>query len=183
MRKLFIIFISLIFTSCCTSYIKEYKEIECPNEVCDKVIYFAELYKESCTEYKLGSQDSLIEKPIFIDCSGLVIMCYKYSLVDTDYELYKPDMLSKYIYDNASYKKDIDSMRKGDLIFMGEIGTEKVTHIAIFNGVKDCYIYFIDSTQKDIDNNGSYEINGVTERCYKIGDSRFKSFGSMKLLY
>lgn len=50
-------------------------------------------------------------------------------------------------------------LEQGDLIFMGEVGTDKITHVAIFEKEENDEIYFIDSTE-----NGT--VNGVSERHY-----------------
>ena len=113
---------------------------------------------------------------IAIDCSGLVIMCYKYAMVDTKYSLLLPDMSSSYIYENSSSIIPLEKMRKGDLIFMGEADSSKITHIALFDCVENERVYFIDSTEKN-------DVNGVTRRFYEVGDARFKAFGIMKVQY
>ena len=59
---------------------------------------------------------------------------------------------------------------------MGEIGTDKITHIAIFDREENGEIYFIDSTD-----NGT--VNGVTERHYEKNNEKFKKFGIMKLKF
>lgn len=151
-----------------------YTEVDAPNEIVERAYKFAELYKNSDTKYKYGGQDAV--RSIYIDCSGLVIMCYKYALVDTKYSLLESDMTANYIFKNASTKAEKENLRQGDLIFMGELNSSEVTHIAIFNKIENEQIYFIDSTQKD-------DIDGVTERSYSINDKRFKSFGIMRIKY
>lgn len=143
------------------------------SEIKSRAFKFAGLYAESDTEYKWGGQSPL-RAAIQIDCSGLVVMCYKYALVDTKYSLIEDDMSSSYIYENAS--EPTDSPEQGDLIFMGEEGTDKISHIALFDKEEDGEIYFIDSTD-----NG--EVNGVSERHYAKKSEKFKSFGVMKLKY
>lgn len=101
-------------------------------------------------------------------------MCYKYALVDTKFTLLENDMTSSYMYEYASEKTS--SPERGDLIFMGEVGTNKITHIAIYDKEENGEIYFIDSTQNET-------VNGVTERHYEKASEKFKSFGIMKLKY
>lgn len=142
------------------------------NEIKARAFEFAKLYSESETEYEWGGQSPL--RAIKIDCSGLVIMCYKYALVDTKYSLLKSDMTASYMHENAS--EPTNNPEQGDLIFMGEAGTDKITHIAIFDKEENDEIYFIDSTDNGI-------VNGVSERHYVKTDEKFKAFGSMKLKY
>lgn len=81
-------------------------------------------------------------------------------------------MTVNYMYNNAVEITDFPE--RGDLIFMGEIGTDKITHIAIFDKEEDENIYFIDSTDNGI-------VDGVTERFYAKESEKFKAFGIMKL--
>ncbi len=156
-----------------------------PNEDCDnytivlaskeiknRAFEFANLYKDSETEYGYGAQDPL--RSIKIDCSGLVIMSYKYALVDTKYSLLLSDMSSSYIYENASEITKVPE--HGDLIFMGEENSNKITHIAIFDREENGNIYFMDSTENET-------VNGVSERMYEKNNPKFKAFGTMKLKF
>lgn len=175
-KRILFLFVLFLFVGCknITSNSNSYIEIDASNEIVARAYKFAELYKDSDTKYKYGGQDAV--RTIYIDCSGLVIMCYKYALVDTKYSLLKSDMTANYIFFNASTKIDKESLRQGDLIFMGELNSSEITHIAIFSKIENEQIYFIDSTQKD-------DIDGVTERNYSINDKRFKSFGIMRVKY
>lgn len=172
-----IILILLAISSCETvsgyDSNENYFVVPATSEIKSRAFEFAKLYAESDTEYKWGGQSPL-RAAIQIDCSGLVVMCYKYALADTKYSLIEDDMSSSYMYENASVPTD--SPEQGDLIFMGEEGTDKITHIAIFDKEEDGVIYFIDSTD-----NG--EVNGVSERHYEKTNVKFKSFGVMKLKY
>lgn len=175
-RTTLFLFILFLFLSCknLSSASKSYIEVDASDEIVARAYKFAELYKDSDTKYKYGGQDAV--RSIYIDCSGLVIMCYKYALVDTKYSLLESDMTANYIFKNASTKIEKEKLRQGDLIFMGELNSSEITHIAIFNKIENEQIYFIDSTQKD-------DIDGVTERSYSINDKRFKSFGIMRVKY
>ena len=181
--------IGLIFTMIalmvsCDNGTKEertYTEIDAPAELAERAYRFAELYEQSDTEYELGGQDSL--RAIKIDCSGLIIMCYKYALVDTKYQLLVSDMTANYMYQKASTHIDKADLKKGNLIFMGERNSDTVTHIALFDKLENGRIYFIDSTQKDTNGDGVNDIDGVTYRDYSENDSRFKSFGRMRVKY
>ena len=149
--------------------------IDCPADITARAFRFSELYKDSDTIYEWGGQ-SPVRSAIAIDCSGLVIMCYKYAMVDTKYSLLLSDMAVGYIYENAASIVPLEKMRQGDLIFMGEANSQKVTHIALFDCVKNDCLYFIDATEKD-------GINGVTRRFYEIDNAHFKAFGVMKIQY
>ena len=178
MRKFLILFL-LIFSlvSCNHNDVpideSEWTVVCCPAEIANRAFSFAELYEAADTIYEWGGQDP-VRSAIGIDCSGLVVMCYKYALVDTRYSLILPDMSSGYIYQNAANIVPVSGIRKGDLIFMGEKDSLSVTHIALFDRMENGRIYFIDSTEKD-------DINGVTRRFYDADDARFKAFGQMKL--
>ena len=179
-----LIFTMLALMVSCDNGAKEertYTEIDAPAEIAERAYRFAELYEQSDTEYELGGQDSL--RAIKIDCSGLIIMCYKYALVDTKYQLLLSDMTANYMYQNASTHIDKADLKKGNLIFMGEVNSNSVTHIALFDKLENGRIYFIDSTQKDTNGDGINDIDGVTYRDYPENDSRFKAFGRMRVKY
>lgn len=171
-------FIFSLFVSCNLDNDSDLKTVvDCPAEIAARAFRFAELYEDSDTVYEWGGQSPL-RSAIAIDCSGLVIMCYKYAMVDTKYSLLLSDMSASYMYENAASIVPLEKMRKGDLIFMGETDSPKVTHIALFDCEKDGHVYFIDSTEKEENN-----INGVTRRFYKSNDDRFKAFGVMRVEY
>ncbi len=147
--------------------------INCPAEIAAKVFEYARKYEKADTVYKMGGQDSL--RAIAVDCSGLVVMCYRYALEGSGYSLLLSDMSSSYMCNNASTHIDFTQLRQGDLIFMGDKGESKtVNHVAIFDCIKDGRIYFIDATDKS-------GLNGVGRRSYPKNDSHFKYFGVMKL--
>ena len=149
----------------------------CPDDIAQRAFRFAELYETSGAEYEFGGQSPLRSVPM-IDCSGLVVMCYKYALVDTQYSLLLDDMSAAYMYENASRLIPLEQARKGDLVFMGESGSSNISHIALFDEEKDGMIFFIDSTEKEEDG-----ISGVSRRSYSVDDGRFKAFGVMLLQY
>jgi len=182
-KNLLIAGMLLLFISCdnVSDEVHEYTEIDAPAEIAERAYHFAELYEQSDTVYHLGGQDPV--RAIKVDCSGLIIMCYKYALVDTKYQLLVSDMTANYMYQNASTHIDKTYLKKGNLIFMGESDSPSVTHIALFEKNQNGIIYFIDSTQKDTDGDGVYDIDGVTYRQYPENDNRFKAFGIMRLKY
>lgn len=158
-----------------------YEIMDAPDKISEAAYQFAELYEQSDTEYAWGGQDPL--RAIQVDCSGLVVMCYKYALVDTKYSLLVSDMTAAYMYENAATPIEQKDLKRGNLIFMGEEDSANISHIAIFDRTENGNIYFIDSTQKDTDNDGIDDINGVTTRCYPENDKRFKGFGRMRVKF
>ncbi len=151
--------------------------IPAPAEIKNRAFEFAVLYAESETEYEWGGQDAL--RAIRLDCSGLVVMCYKYALVDTAYTLLFDDSTAHDMY--QKYSIPTHAPQKGDLVFMGEASTDAVTHIALFEKEEAGNVYFIDATEKDSDGDGTADIDGVTRRSYPADDERIKSYGIMKI--
>ena len=137
-KILLVLSISLSFVSCefildtefASSYLN-YTIIDAPSEVAQRAYKFAQLYEQEDTVYEWGGQEPL-RNAIGIDCSGLVVMCYKYAMVDTVYELISSDMTAQNIHDRASRKITVSNARKGDLIFIGTENSKSVTHIGIF---------------------------------------------------
>ena len=143
---------------------------DCPSSIAKSAFEYAKLYAASDTVYVLGAQDPL--RSIRIDCSGLVIMCYRYALQNTGYSLIQSDMASYYMYEHACTRTN--SPRRGDLIFMGDANSSKISHVAIFDRFEGNQVYFIDSTSVGRD-------TGVSERHYSRSDRRIKAYGIMKL--
>lgn len=177
MKKLLPFLFLLAFLASCTFNDDSDSKIvvDCPADIAARAFRFAELYEKSDTVYELGGQDP-VRSAIAIDCSGLVVMCYKYAMVDTKYSLILSDMTATYMYENAASIVPLEEMRQGDLIFMGEADSSRVTHIALFDCMENDCVYFIDATEKD-------GISGVTRRFYGVGDARFKAFGVMRVQY
>ena len=181
--------IAFIFSSCgeLADALREEKEsgqekknvTECPVEIRERAFHFAELYENADTYYKYGGQDPL--RSIGIDCSGLVVMSYKYAITDTKYGLMEADMSSAYMESHAS--KKTTSPMKGDLIFMGKRNTSRITHVAIFEKIENGMVWFIDSTEYDSDGDGIVDISGVSRRSYPVCEKKIKSYGTMKLRY
>ena len=147
--------------------------IDCPADIANRVFYFAQQYSKTNIPYEYGGQSPL--RSAGIDCSGLVVMCYKYALVDTKYDLLQSDMSTAYMYDNAITKTDINNLRKGDLVFF--VNDNKINHLGIFSHIENGNIYFIDSTLIEKEN-----INGVTLRHFPLSDNRIKGGGVMRLI-
>lgn len=176
MKKILsLFFIVLLFVSCSNSSLA-LQAVDCPTEIKERAYNFAKLYADSDTKWALGKQDPV--RSIEIDCSGLIIMSYKYALVDTDYMLFLDDMSAAYMYENSI--TSISLPEKGDLIFFQD---EKgyVDHCGIVDKIENGNVYFIDSTKKDTNADGIYDIDGVTERSYNASDAKIKGYGIMRL--
>jgi hypothetical protein len=171
MKNILLILLVLATAGACT------QKFNAPADVRARALEFAQLYARSDTEYVWGAQDPL--RVIRIDCSGLVVMCYKYALVDTAWDLPFDDATAADMHDH--YSRETKDPLAGDLIFMGEAGEAEISHIALFKEKKDGKIYFIDATEKDAE--GDYPaVNGVSERNYPEDDQRFKSFGILQII-
>ena len=100
LKIVFIFFTVMLFA--CKNPQEDYSEIDAPAEIAERAFKFAELYEEADTEYDLGGQDPA-RSAIKIDCSGLVVMSYKYAVVDTKYQLLESDMTAAYMYDHCTH--------------------------------------------------------------------------------
>lgn len=147
--------------------------IDCPTEIISRAFKFAELYEKEDTVYEWGGEDPL-RNTIGIDCSGLVIMCYKYAMVDTEYKLLNEDMTAQNIHDYASTKKSVSSVQKGDLVFIGPEGSKEITHIGFFEKYEDNIVYILDS---------SSDSNGVHYNSYSVDSKKIKGYGRMRVKY
>jgi len=144
--------------------------VESPDEIAKYALLSAIEYTKADTVYEYGGQDLL--SVIRIDCSGLVVNCYKYATDGRGYAVPFNDTTVINFYNIWTVPTDIP--RPGDLIFMGE--TDTPTHISIFVKEDAGVIYFIDSTRKTEEG-----IDGVSERSYSADVSRFLSFGRLLL--
>lgn len=174
-RLLPILFLFILFTSCRFNDSSDSKNVvDCPSDIAERAFRFSELYKDSDTIYEWGGQ-SPVRSAIAIDCSGLVVMCYKYAIVDTKYSLLAQDLAVKDFYKKSSSIVPLEKLRRGDLIFMGsETNPLDISHIALFDCIENDNIYFIDSTDLT---------NTVSRRYYSKNNPKFKAFGVMKLKY
>lgn len=182
MKKSLLFFglVILIFSSCSFEFLtgiryvtSSFTTIDCPTEIISRAFKFAELYEKEDTVYEWGGEDPL-RNTIGIDCSGLVIMCYKYAMVDTEYKLLNEDMTAQNIHDYASTKKSVSSVQKGDLVFIGPEGSKEITHIGFFQKYEDNIVYILDS---------SSDSNGVHYNTYSVDSKKIKGYGRMKVKY
>lgn len=182
MKKSLLFFglVILIFSSCSFEFLtgiryvtSSFTTIDCPTEIISRAFKFAELYEKEDTVYEWGGEDPL-RNTIGIDCSGLVIMCYKYAMVDTEYKLLNEDMTAQNIHDYASTKKSVSSVQKGDLVFIGPEGSKEITHIGFFQKYEDNIVYILDS---------SSDSNGVHYNTYSVDSKKIKGYGRMRVKY
>lgn len=177
---LFFSLVILFFSSCSFEFLtgiryvtSPFTTIDCPTEIISRAFKFAELYEKEDTVYEWGGEDPL-RNTIGIDCSGLVIMCYKYAMVDTEYKLLNEDMTAQNIHDYASTKKSVSSVQKGDLVFIGPEGSKEITHIGFFEKYENNKVYILDSSS------GS---NGVHYNTYSVDSKKIKGYGRMRVKY
>lgn len=182
MKKSLLFFglVILIFSSCSFEFLtgiryvtSSFTTIDCPTEIISRAFKFAELYEKEDTVYEWGGEDPL-RNTIGIDCSGLVIMCYKYAMVDTEYKLLNEDMTAQNIHDYASTKKSVGTVQKGDLVFIGPEGSKEITHIGFFQKYEDNIVYILDS---------SSDSNGVHYNTYSVDSKKIKGYGRMRVKY
>ena len=141
----------------------------CPAQLAATAFEYAQKYVAADTQYKYGAQDPL--RAIQVDCSGLVIRCYRYALQNTNYSLVQNDMSSSYMYQHASIPTT--TPRRGDLIFM-TYNNSTVSHVAIFDRFEGNQVFFIDATDQG-------KGKCVTERHYSKTDKKIVGYGIMKL--
>ena len=141
----------------------------CPAQLAASAFEYAQKYAAADTQYKYGAQDPL--RAIQVDCSGLVIRCYRYALQNTNYSLVQNDMSSFYMYQHASIPTT--TPRRGDLVFM-TYNNSTVSHVGIFDRFEGNQVYFIDATDQG-------KGKCVTERHYSKTDKKIVGYGIMKV--
>jgi hypothetical protein len=150
-----------------------YSVAECPGNIRERVVFFAQEYVQRDTYFEWGGRDSLEKEGILeVDCSGLIVRVYQYAVKDTKYALLFEDTNVSSLY--TYFTILIDTPTPGDLIFMGTEPRNPPTHMGIFVGMDDDNIFFIDSTLKEDDN-----IDGVTLRFYEKDDPKFLFFARL----
>jgi hypothetical protein len=163
----------LAFFSCANATLPDNRNIVAsPPEIAAQALFYARKYAEANTTYELGGQDLLDKSEIKIDCSGLIVNCYRYALWGTPYMLLFTDAAVADFH--SLWTIAVDDPRPGDFIFMGDSTTLPPTHMSLFVKNDGASIYFIDATLKPEDS-----IDGVSERYYPKGDPRFLFFGRL----
>jgi hypothetical protein len=147
----------------------------CPANIAGRALYFGYEYAGNDTEYLWGGQDWL-PRTIRVDCSGLVVNCYKYAIAGTRFRLpfYDAAVIDFY----TRWSVPTKNPRPGDLIFMGDDKNKPPTHICLFVRREGGTIYFIDATDRY---EGDEYINGVSERHYSENDPRILGYGLLQL--
>ena len=134
-----------------------------------KALEYAKWYCQEDTKYVYGGQDP-IPRVLKVDCSGMVINCYKYAVENTKYKLPFNDTTAANLHSTYSYPTN--TPQPGDMVFMGEANSSKISHIGIFVKKSGSTIYFIDATDGI----------GVSQRSYDKSNSKIKGYGQIKLV-
>ena len=134
-----------------------------------KALEYAKMYCNEDTVYVYGAQDP-IPRVLRVDCSGMVINCYKYAVENTKYKLPFNDTTAANLH--STFSIHTDTPQPGDMIFMGEANSSKISHIGIFVKKSGSTIYFIDATDG----------KGVSQRSYDKSNSKIKGYGQIKLV-
>jgi len=154
-----------------------YRVVDCPSEIREMAVFYAEKYVERETTWAWGGRDSLENEGILtLDCSGFIVRVFQYAVKQTKYSLlfeYAP-VAAIYEY----FTVPIKELTPGDIIFMGTIKNSPPTHISIFVKADAENIYFIDATQKEEEG-----INGVSLRHYPKNDPKFLSYARLLVKY
>jgi cell wall-associated NlpC family hydrolase len=134
-----------------------------------KALEYAKWYCQEDTKYVYGGQDP-IPRVLKVDCSGMVINSYKYAVENTQYKLPFNDTTAANLH--STFSIHTDTPQPGDMIFMGEANSSKISHIGIFVKKSGSTIYFIDATDG----------KGVSQRSYDKSNSKIKGYGQIKLV-
>jgi hypothetical protein len=82
-----------------------------------KALEYAKWYCQEDTKYVYGGQDP-IPRVLKVDCSGMVINCYKYAVENTKYKLPFNDTTAANLH--STFSIHTDTPQPGDMIFLGE---------------------------------------------------------------
>ena len=133
-----------------------------------KALEYAKWYCKVDTQYAWGGKDKI--KALKVDCSGMVINCYEYAVENTKYKLPFNDTTAANLH--STFSIHTDTPQPGDMIFLGETNSSKISHIGIFVKKSGSTIYFIDATDG----------KGVSQRSYDKSNSKIKGYGQIKLV-
>ena len=185
MRKiLFILLLSFLFVSCeflplVDDILSIIEEENYYDETLDKnsldgirqnALWYAKEYCKYDTVYSMSGQDVIPPRALRVDCSGMVINCYKYAISNTDYKLPFTDASAYSLF--SQYTTPTNAPQPGDLIFLTYTGG-KVGHVGIFVKEQGGKVYFIDSSEAD-------SSKAVQQRNYLKTDSKIVGYGVMK---
>lgn len=138
-------------------------------QIQSRALEYAKRYCNEDTKYVYGAQDP-IPRVLKVDCSGMVINCYKYAVEGTKYKLPFNDTTAANLH--STFSIHTTTPQPGDMIFMGDANSSKINHIGIFVKKSGNTIYFIDAT----------EGKGVSQRSYDKSNSKIKGYGQIKLV-
>jgi len=164
-----LLFAVLLLLSGCDLFAPTYTIVRAPEDMRVRAYRIAEKYVGM--EYEWGGQDHYSTKGI--DCSGLIVNCYREALEGTGYELPYLDAAAGDF--RRRYSSAVDQPARGDLVFMGEPGEESVSHIAILDRIEEGTVYFIDASTRG-------DLEGVERRSYSLDNDKIKGFGRALLL-
>jgi uncharacterized protein YfaT (DUF1175 family) len=173
-KRIFLVFITVLLACSCASNNNgvRYSVSECPSDVREKVVFYAQEYVKRDTFFEWGARDMLEKEGILeVDCSGFIVRVFQYAVKNTKYSLLFEDTNVSSFYSYFTIPVDIPT--PGDLIFMGT-NTAYPTHMSIFIRRDNENIYFIDSTYKEDEG-----IDGVSLRYYKKDDPKFLQFARL----
>ena len=136
-------------------------------QIQSRALEYAKRYCNEDTKYVYGAQDP-IPRVLKVDCSGMVINCYKYGIKGTNYKLLFDDTTSSDLH--SKFTNHTTNPKPGDLIFMGDKNSSTINHVGIFVKFDNEYVHFIDAT----------EGIGVSKRKYEKSNKKIKGYGEMK---
>ena len=156
-RYIYLIAILLILAGCQLNTVT----VQAPPEI--RLAAWQEAQRYIDMEYEWGGQD--VAKGI--DCSGLIINCYRAAISGTHYALLFDDAGVLDLLDQ--YTVPLEIAETGDLIFMGDA---MISHVAIYEKEQSGRIWFIDAYS---------ETGRVKHRDYEITNSKFLAFARLLL--
>ena len=149
-----------------------YSVLECPIEIRERVVFYAQEYVKREALFEWGGRDYLEKEGMLeIDCSGLIVRVFQYAVKDTKYSLLFEDTNVSSFYHYFTIPVVLPT--PGDLIFMSG-NSPYPNHMGIFIGMDNENIYFIDSTF--IEEQG---VDGASLRYYPKDDTRFLFFARL----
>ncbi|WP_420263741.1 NlpC/P60 family protein [Candidatus Magnetominusculus dajiuhuensis] len=178
--KAFVVIISLIVLTSCSSATREVKRtippvvapppVEDPYDVMEKnVPTLSKIYLGK--GYKLGANpDKLVES----DCSHLVCAIARNSLIGTNYE-FKPYYFPSWKIYEYTYEIEKSETRPGDIIFFRDV-QKKQNHLGLITQKKDDTIFFVQASSSS----GVIERSTQSEGWLYYWRKRFDSFRRWK---
>ena len=114
MKKKILLFIFIIIIISCQS------PFFISTEIGSKVVSYAYQYVNANTKYVWGGRDPLHKEIVNIDCSGLVVQCYRYAIADNiKYDLLFRDANVQDMF--KYYSVFTDTLSAGDIMICPHI--------------------------------------------------------------